>query len=319
MRQRRSPNGKMAMSDQALVSVILCNYNYRRFVGEAIESVLRQSYENLELIIVDDGSTDGSRSVIQSFLDKRIGTVFHQSNLGQAAALNTGFARSKGSFLAFLDADDAWMPHKLAAVLGAFEDASLSLVQHNLQVIDSDFNLIDRIHPGIQPGVRDVLQAYFKENHTGFFSVTSGITSTRTVLQHVFPLPESWRICADVPLTRPLPIFGLVTTLEEPLGYYRIHGANTWMDSPRQASWIENEERYTAYTNECLARFGYTDRVHFIESGVFRSWRLHNLPPYHPERLLTQLRMFVAAALPQPLKAPLRAVLRHTLRRVRPQ
>lgn len=306
------------MSDQALVSVILCNYNYRRFVGEAIDSVLRQTYENLELIVVDDASTDGSREVVESYSDVRMSIVFHQSNRGQAAALNTGFARSKGSFVAFLDADDAWMPQRLAAAVSAFSGADLSLVQHNLEVIDSDSHLLHRIHPGIQPGVRDVLQAYVTENRTGFFSATTGITSRRSVLQHIFPLPEDWRICADVPLTRPIPIFGLVRTLEQPLGYYRIHGANAWMNSAGQASWIENEEDYAAYTNECLARFGYSERVDFAKSAVFRAWRLQQLPAYHPQRLLSRLRVIMRAVLPEPLKAGYRAARAHLPRRVKP-
>jgi glycosyltransferase involved in cell wall biosynthesis len=247
----------------------------------------------------------------------RMSAVFHESNSGQAAALNAGFVRSKGNLVAFLDADDAWMAHKLATVIRAFAAGELSLVQHNLQVIDSESRLLHRIHPGIQPGVRDVLEAYFRENRTGFFSATSGIASRRPVLEHVFPLPEHWRICADVPLTRALPIFGLVRTLEEPLGYYRIHGANTWMYSDGQASWIENEERYAAYTNECLARFGLSARVDFTESAVFRTWRLQQLPTYSPQRLLARWRMVLGAVLPEPLKAGYRAARAHIPRLIK--
>lgn len=301
------------MSLQPLVSVVLCNYNYSRFVGEAIESVLRQTYGNLELVVVDDGSSDGSRQVIASYVDARSRKVFHGQNRGQAAAFNTGFRETNGSLIAFLDSDDAWKPEKLARVVDAFQHGDFCLVQHNLEVIDSDSRYVGTTHPSISPGVRDVLRAYFEENRTGFFCASSGITCRRSALENIFPLPESWRICADVPLTRPLPIFGPVYTLKESLGYYRIHGSNTWMNTEPQQLWIENEEKYADYTNEWLARYGYTQRIDFSKSAIYRSWRLQQLPRYHPRRLLEHALVTVAALSPEPVKVPYR-LLRRQLR-----
>jgi len=75
----------------------MCNFNYGRFIAQAVDSVLKQSYADLELIIVDDGSTDNSKEIIESYHDRRISTIF-QSNKGQAAAFNAGFERAKGDF-----------------------------------------------------------------------------------------------------------------------------------------------------------------------------------------------------------------------------
>ena len=290
------------MTIEPLVSVVLCNYNYRRFVREAIDSVLRQTLEDFELIIVDDGSTDGSREAIDSYSDPRIRTVFHHRNRGQAAAFNTGFAESNGYLVAFLDSDDAWMPEKLTTVLHAFETGDFSVVQHNLEVIDSYSRLAGRTHPRLRPGAQDVLRAYFAENRTGFFSPSSGITCRRSVLEKIFPLPESWRICADVPLTRPLPIFGPVYTLKESLGYYRIHGSNSWMNTEHQQLWMENEQRYADYANEWLAKCGYGERIDFSKSAIYQTWRLQELPRCHPRRLLQDARVTVATVLPERVK-----------------
>lgn len=303
------------MNAQPPVSVVLCNYNYARFVSEAIESVLGQTHEDFEVIIVDDGSTDNSREVIARYSDPRIRNALQRENRGQAAAFNAGFSEARGTFVAFLDSDDMWMPDKLATVLSAFDREDLSVVQHNLEVIDSYSRLAGRTHPGISPGVRDVLEAYLAENRTGFFSSTSGITCRRAVLKRIFPLPESWRICADVPLTRALPFFGLVCTLEKPLGYYRIHGSNSWTETERQQQWAVNEQRYNDCANEWFAKCGYSQRLDLTQAAQYKRRELEQLPRYHPRRFLPPLRLAIASVLPEPVKVPLRALRRRLARR----
>ena len=99
-------------------SVIINNYNYGRFLGSAIESALTQSYPNVEVIVVDDGSSDDSRQVMASF-GKRIFPIY-KTNGGQASALNTGFANSSGDIIIFLDADDLLHPTLVERVVNAF-------------------------------------------------------------------------------------------------------------------------------------------------------------------------------------------------------
>ncbi|MEO1180761.1 MAG: glycosyltransferase, partial [Cyanobacteria bacterium J06636_28] len=107
------------MEPSILVSVIISNYNYGRFITEAIESVLNQTYSNVELIVVDDGSTDNSRDIIQSYSHRLI-SVF-QENSGQGAAFNVGLTQASGDIICFLDADDYYRPDKLEKVVAAFE------------------------------------------------------------------------------------------------------------------------------------------------------------------------------------------------------
>jgi glycosyltransferase involved in cell wall biosynthesis len=96
---------------QALVSVIIPNHNYGRYLSQTINSVLNQTYRFFEIVVVDNGSTDDSRKILESFGDKI--QVIYQENLGQAKARNNGILKSKGKLLALLDADDYWEPNKL--------------------------------------------------------------------------------------------------------------------------------------------------------------------------------------------------------------
>ncbi|PLX70670.1 MAG: hypothetical protein C0602_03940 [Denitrovibrio sp.] len=103
--------------NEILISVILNNYNYSRYIAEAITSVLEQSYANFELIIVDDGSTDNSKEIIEQFAkkDSRIKLCFKE-NGGQASAFNAGYEAAKGDIICFLDSDDYFAPEKLAEI-----------------------------------------------------------------------------------------------------------------------------------------------------------------------------------------------------------
>jgi glycosyltransferase involved in cell wall biosynthesis len=115
------------MKDSQLVSVIIPVFNYDRFLGEAIESVLNQTYQQLEVIVVDDGSTDRSGEVAKSFADRGV-KYCHQVNAGIGQARNKGVELAQGEFLAFLDADDRWPEEKIERQLRAFEsDPSLEM------------------------------------------------------------------------------------------------------------------------------------------------------------------------------------------------
>jgi len=109
-----------ALSSPPLVSVIIPTYNRELLVERAVRSVLDQQYTNFELIIVDDGSTDGTADRIMAFNDERIRLIRHETSKGPSAARNTGLQHCSGSFIAFLDSDDSWLPGKLEKQLAAF-------------------------------------------------------------------------------------------------------------------------------------------------------------------------------------------------------
>ena len=93
-----------------LVTIVIDNHNYARYVGAAIESALAQTYQPIEIIVVDDGSTDGSRAVIAAYAGRI--TIIFQNNRGQSGAFNTGYAASSGDIVMFLDSDDLLRPER---------------------------------------------------------------------------------------------------------------------------------------------------------------------------------------------------------------
>ena len=106
----------MSSDDRPLLSVVIANYNYGRFLGDAIESLLSQSFQGFELIVVDGGSTDNSVEVIRKYQD-RIAWWCTEPDAGQSAAFNKGFSHATGRFLTWLNADDVFFPGALAAVV----------------------------------------------------------------------------------------------------------------------------------------------------------------------------------------------------------
>jgi len=119
------------------ISVVINNYNYGALIDRALDSALAQDEPCTEIIVVDDGSRDESRSVLERYRE-RVHLIF-QDNQGQAAAINAGVRASRGEFICFLDADDWWAPGKLTAIVAAFNaDPHISLVYHRLQPVLSD-------------------------------------------------------------------------------------------------------------------------------------------------------------------------------------
>jgi glycosyltransferase involved in cell wall biosynthesis len=108
------------MSDRYQVSVVMPAYNVAPFIATSVESVLQQSFTDLELIVVDDGSVDGTADRLSGFRDPRL-RVIRQANSGSAAARNSGILLASGQYMGFLDADDLWAPTKLETHIGFLE------------------------------------------------------------------------------------------------------------------------------------------------------------------------------------------------------
>lgn len=153
------------------VSTIIPTYNRAQTLSRAINSVLQQTYPSLELIVVDDGSTDNTSEVVKSFNDPRIRFVCHGRNRGASAARNTGIKEAKGEYIAFNDSDDEWLPQKLERQMAFFrqdDTGRLGLViceaeglcsnnskfKHNLRYLDFE-ELI--YHRGIGLGTPKLL------------------------------------------------------------------------------------------------------------------------------------------------------------------
>lgn len=130
------------MNEQALVSVIMPNFNYAKYLQQSINAVLTQTYPFVELIIVDDASTDHSLAIIQEYVqqNKNVQLIANKTNKGVVACRNLGIELAKGSFLCFIDPDDYWEPNKLALQLQTMDANDSNLCFTDLQIIDSEGN-----------------------------------------------------------------------------------------------------------------------------------------------------------------------------------
>jgi glycosyltransferase involved in cell wall biosynthesis len=212
-----------------LVSIIINNYNYGRFVGATIDSALNQTYPRTEVIVVDDGSTDNSRDVIARY-GQRVTTML-KPNAGQASAFNAGFARSRGDIVIFLDSDDLLAPHIVEAVVAEFQrNPNLSKVQYPLEVIDANGKATGaRVPPAQLPmpsGDLRLQMLTFPDDVRS--SPTSGNAFAASVLREILPMPVlnpgyAW---ADLYLYNLAPLFGPVQSLAAAGGCYRVHESN---------------------------------------------------------------------------------------------
>ena len=200
--------------------MLMCNFNYGDYVGQAIQSVLDQTMTDFQLVIVDDGSTDHSMSEIRRFKDSRI-LIISQENRGQAAAFNSGFMRCTGELIAFLDSDDWWLPRKLEAVLLAYRSCQepIGLIQHQVDVKGNG-------HAAPYRRILATGYCFDEMKDTGFvdfFVPTSGITVPTENCKKIFPISESLKLSADAYITRTAVAFGVLLSIPETLGVYRKH------------------------------------------------------------------------------------------------
>lgn len=161
-----------------LVSIIMPAYNVEKYIGASITSVINQTYSNWELFVIDDGSTDGTAAIVQSFIEKddRI-KYLHQENARQARARNNGISHAKGSLLAFLDSDDMWLPQKLEKSLASFDLEQYDLIFTNTYTTDEEIidvsntsykvmNVVAREYHG-----KEALQSFMEYNRVPTLTV----------------------------------------------------------------------------------------------------------------------------------------------------
>jgi hypothetical protein len=218
-----------AASDLA-VDIVISNYDYGRYLAEAIESALAQTHPCVRVIVVDDGSRDQSRQILRAYED-RVEVVLKE-NGGQASALNAGFERCRGDIVMPLDADDLMKPDAASRVAAAFAASpDLVKVQHRMDVIDSDGRPTGQMKPAphLPMPQGDVRQAELSFPFDMAWMSTSGNAFRLEALRRILPIPEeSYRICADWYLVHLGALLGPVLSLEEIDGSYRIHGENNY-------------------------------------------------------------------------------------------
>lgn len=203
------------------VSVIIATYNYGRYLGGAIASALGQTFQDLEVIVIDDGSTDNTPQVITPFLAEARLRYVRTENHGQPAAENVGIRLSQGPWIAFLDADDLWLPHKLERQLALTrEDPELGVVYSRRLMIDSDGRPL-AAHP--RSAFRGyVLKQMFRDNFVCF----SSSVVNRDVFDLLGPFNEQYRHASDYDMWLRAGLHYRFDYVDEPLVSYRTGHAN---------------------------------------------------------------------------------------------
>ena len=208
-----------------LVSVLLNNYNYANFIAEAIESVLNQTYENFELIIIDDGSNDNSREIIEKYAkkDNRIKYIFKE-NGGQASTFNEGIKHCKGQIISFLDSDDKFHYEKLRNVVNAYKKG-YEYILNDIKVIGyNNLNMNTFKYGGY-----NLFLVYYLTYFVG--GVTSSISISKKLADKIFPIKNEnfFRIRADDVIVFSAGMFSESYYINKQLTFYRIHGSNGYM------------------------------------------------------------------------------------------
>jgi glycosyltransferase involved in cell wall biosynthesis len=215
-----------------LVSIIISNYNYENYLSDAVDSALGQTYSNVEVIVVDDGSIDGSREVIASYGDRIIPVL--KENGGQASSCNMGYQSSRGEIVIFFDADDMLLRDTVERVVAAFQsETGVAKVQYRLQNVDACGKPTGEIQPPTRlPMHSGDLRQRLLETNDYTWPSTSGNAFAAAVLRQIMPIPEVLcRGMPDIHLCNLSAVYGKVISLEQPGALYRVHGRNNYFDS----------------------------------------------------------------------------------------
>jgi glycosyltransferase involved in cell wall biosynthesis len=151
------------VSGAARVSAVVPAYNRADYLGEALDSALAQDFDGLEVVVVDDGSTDATPEVLRRYGDRI--RVHRQENAGQSAAINRGVELARGEFVAFLDSDDAWLPGKLRRQVPMLDaDPGAALLYAGVEMMDASSRTIPDPRPPRRTPSGEVLAALLEEN-----------------------------------------------------------------------------------------------------------------------------------------------------------
>lgn len=203
-----------------LISVIIPNYNYGDYIADAIESVLSQTYPEVEIIVVDDGSTDDSKSKVIKY-GSRVRLV-QQQNKGVSAARNRGIAESNGRFIAFLDADDKWHPEKLSRQFEQMNNPKVGMVYCGLQYMDAKGRFLSVNLSGSEGYVLKELALL---EGPGVPASGSSALVRRECFERVGLFDESLSTSADWDMWRRIACHYEIRIVREPLVFYRVHAS----------------------------------------------------------------------------------------------
>lgn len=252
------------IANRPVISVLITTHNYGRFIEESIDSVLAQGYpaDRVEIVVVDDGSTDDTAEKVKKYGSKI--KYLYKPNGGQASALNLGFTQARGEIISLLDADDYFLPGKLARVAEAFQrDAALGMFYHPFLEFDMETGerRISKFPPLISGSPFENLNRFLWYAGPG-----TCVSFRRRFLERLFPIPEEIRMLADGYLGSLIVFVAPILAVPECLSCYRFHGQNAYHADDGEELLEARKKRLPLYRTEfeamCrwLVENGYTKR-----------------------------------------------------------
>ncbi len=264
-------------------SVLINNFNYGRYLRRCIESACAQTYKDVEVVVVDDGSTDGSIDIIKSFGDK-VKAVF-KNNGGQASCFNAGFERSSGDIVFFLDADDEFHHEKIAIIMKIYKLYKAHGVQWCFDFVDES-----RVPELVRPVAEtDISMWDFRASITkGIFPIaydypvaTSSLSFERSLLDRILPMPTSRGVTlSDNYLKFASAGLSVGAICHVPLSYQRIHDSNRYTRSSQNR--IRRTEIMMETGGQLARQFPFLSRigVKLVSTAIAEriAQRLSNFP-----------------------------------------
>ncbi len=199
-----------------MVSVITPTFNSEQFIAKTITSIVEQTYQHWELIIVDDASTDKTRTIIEAFAkkDNRITLITHAQNQGAGIARNTAVKNAKGDYIAFLDADDLWRPNKLEIQLQFMKENNVNVCFSSYELINENGESLNKIIEALPSlSYKKQLKCNYIGNLTGMYNAKALGKLPISKLRK----RQDWVMWLDI-----LKKAGMAKGIKESLAYYRV-------------------------------------------------------------------------------------------------
>lgn len=267
----------------SLLTVLMPVYNGERFLREAIDSILQQTYGDFEFLIIDDNSRDASRDIISSYKDSRIKYIHNEKNKGQMQTLNAGFYFSQGRYIARTDQDDISLPQRLEKEMELLErDKTLGLVFSDSFIMDSSGKRSNKTFFDIsKPSSSNAFEQLLKVN----FIPVNTVVFRKSLLKKTGFLKEEYRIASEYDLFLRIACNHKILFIDESLAEYRIHSDNSSKNTEQAIteaiSILKNvmtkglTERQLKTTEKTIAAYEASLGMHYLFSHDRESGKKH--------------------------------------------
>ena len=210
-----------------LVSLIMPLYNHEKYIKKSINTILNQSYKKIELIIIDDGSTDKSAEIVKNFKDKRI-KYFYQKNRGVKElnkTINKGFKLSSGSLITMVTSDDFWPKNRLKKQIGFFKNDNIDLVFGNMAIVDENGKLITYKKPDIPDNFNSLEKKIKIKNYfyTNYIPQPTTLIRAKALKKINGYIQKKYMYAEDYPTQLNLMMNGEILYIDQNFSYYRLH------------------------------------------------------------------------------------------------